>query len=62
MMRSTEGWIGSHGRHSEPLLQMYSFSYKSQLNISGHMLRFCSCFGMWNSCPKFVRSFQLRSV
>jgi hypothetical protein len=22
----------------------------------------CSCFGMWNSCPKFVRIFQLHSV
>jgi hypothetical protein len=22
----------------------------------------CSCFGMWNWCPKFVRTFQLHSV
>jgi hypothetical protein len=31
-----------------------------KLNVSGHMLiwTFFSCFGMWNSCPRFVRTFQ----
>jgi hypothetical protein len=34
-----------------------------KLNVSGHMLIWTfSSFGMWNSCPKFVRNFHLHSV
>jgi hypothetical protein len=35
----------------------YPFSYNSHVDMD-----FFSCFGMWNSCPKFVRTFQLNSV
>jgi hypothetical protein len=31
MMRRIEACIGSHGEHFEHLLQMYSFSYNSQI-------------------------------
>jgi hypothetical protein len=35
-----------------------------EFNVSGHMLiwKICSCFGMWNQCPKLVRIFQLHFV
>jgi hypothetical protein len=42
----------------------YSFSYKSQIKcFLTHVDKdIFSSFGMWNSCPKFVRTFQLHSV
>jgi hypothetical protein len=64
MMRRVEWCIESYGEHFEHLLQIYSFSYNSQLKIFRTQVNIgiFSCFGMWNSCPKFVRTFQLHSV
>jgi hypothetical protein len=63
MMRRVEGCIGSHGGHSEHLL-MFSFIFDSQIKCFWtHVdMDIFSCFGTWNSCPKFVPTFQLHSV
>jgi hypothetical protein len=37
-MRRDEGYIKSRGGRFEHLLQMYSFAYNSQTNVSGHIL------------------------
>jgi hypothetical protein len=62
-MRCVEACIESHGGHSEHWLQMHFSAVTHKLNVSGHML-ICSffLFGMWNSCPKFVPTFELHSV
>jgi hypothetical protein len=54
----------SHGGHFEHLLQMYSFSYNSQIKCFWtHVnMDIVCCFGMWNSGPKFVLTFQLHPV
>jgi hypothetical protein len=43
---------------------MHSFRYNSQIKCFWtHVdMDIFSCFGMWNSCPKFVRTFQLHPV
>jgi hypothetical protein len=40
---------------------MHSFGYNSQVKrFRTHVdIDIVSCFGMWNSCPEFVRTFQL---
>jgi hypothetical protein len=42
----------------------YSFSYNSQIKCFWtHVnIDIFSCFGIWNSCPKFIRTFQLQPV
>jgi hypothetical protein len=64
MMRRVEACLESHGGHSEHLLLMYSFSCTSQIKCFRTYvdMNIVSCFGVWNSCPKFVRTFQLYSV
>jgi hypothetical protein len=62
VMRRVEASIRSHGGHFERLLQMYCFGCNSQIKcvrtrVDTDML---SCFGTCNSCPKFIRSFQVR--
>jgi hypothetical protein len=39
---------------------IYCFSYKSQIKCfrAYYDMDICSCFHMWNSCPKSVRTFQ----
>jgi hypothetical protein len=56
--------IESRGGHFGHLLQMYSFSYNSQIKYFWtHIdMDIFYCFGVWNSCPKFVDTFQLHSV
>jgi hypothetical protein len=58
LMRRVEACIESHAG------QVYSFSYNSQIKrFRAHagMNIFC-CFVIWDSCPEFVRTFQLHSV
>jgi hypothetical protein len=64
MMRRVEACIESRGGHFEHLLQMYSFSYNSQIKyfLTHVDADIYSYFGMWNSCQKFVRTFQLHFV
>jgi hypothetical protein len=64
MMRCVEECIESHGGHFEHLLYVYSFSYNSKMKcFRAHVdMNMVSCFGMRNSCPKFVRNFQLRHL
>jgi hypothetical protein len=64
MMRRVEGCIESHGGHSEHLLQVYYFSYNSQIKcFRTHVnMDIFSFFGMCNSCPKFVLTFPLLPV
>jgi hypothetical protein len=60
MMRCIEACIESHGGHFEHLLWMYSFNYDWQIKCfrtRGDIDMF-SCFGMWNSCPKYVLTFN----
>jgi hypothetical protein len=64
MMRSVKVCTEYHGGHFEHLLQMYSFSYNSQIKcFQTHIdMDIFSSFGIWNSWPKFVRTFQLNPV
>jgi hypothetical protein len=61
LMRRVEACIESHEGHFEHLLEMYSFSHNSQIKCFRTRvdIDIFSCLGMWNSCPKFVRTFQL---
>jgi hypothetical protein len=62
MLRRVDECVESHGGHFWHLL--YSFSYNSQNKCFRTRVDtdIFSCFGMWNSCPKFVHSFQLHSI
>jgi hypothetical protein len=64
VMRRVEACIETHGGHFEHFLWMYSSSYKSQIEcFRSHVcMDIFSRFGMWNSCRKFVRTFQSYSV
>jgi hypothetical protein len=61
MMRHIEAGIQSHRGYSEYSLQMHSFSYNSQIKrFQTHVdMDIFSGFDTWNSCPKFVHTFQL---
>jgi hypothetical protein len=64
MMRRVEACTEHHGRHFEHLLEMYSLSHNSQIKYFWTYvgMDIFSCFGMCNSCPKFVCTFQLHPV
>jgi hypothetical protein len=61
MMRRVEACIDSHGEYCEHLLQTHSFNSNSRFRTHVDMGIF-SCFCMWNSYPKYVRTFQLHPV
>jgi hypothetical protein len=56
IMRRVEACMECRGGHFEHLLYMYSFSYNSQIKcFRTHVdMDIFSCFGLSNSCPKFV--------
>jgi hypothetical protein len=62
--RLVEAGIKSHGGRFEHLLQTCYFSYNTRIKcFRTHVdMAFFSCFATGNSCPKFVRTFQLRPV
>jgi hypothetical protein len=65
MMGRVDACIESHGGHFEHLSQMHSFIYNSEIKYfrtHGDADICCSCFGMCNSCPEFVLTFQLHLV
>jgi hypothetical protein len=59
MMRRVEAYAESH-RHFEYTYYKCKISAATcKLNVLGHMsYEHFSCFGMWNSCPKFVCNFR----
>jgi hypothetical protein len=64
VMRRVEACNESHGGYFVHLLLMCSFRYNSQIKCFRRHVDtdIFSCFGMWNSCPKSVRNFQLHPV
>jgi hypothetical protein len=61
MMRRVEVCVESHGGHFEHSLQNYCFSHNSQIKcLRTHVdVHIVARFGLWDSCPKTVRTFQL---
>jgi hypothetical protein len=65
MMKHVEACIEFCGGHFEHLYKCTLSAVTHRLNVSGHMLIwtfFFSCFCMWNSCPKFLCTFQLHPI
>jgi hypothetical protein len=60
MMRRVEGCTQSHGGQLSIYYKCTLSAVTHKLNISGHMLIWT--LFLWNSCQKFVRTFQLHSV
>jgi hypothetical protein len=63
MMRLVEACVESHGGHSEHLNKRTLLTITLKLHVPGHFdMNIVFYFLMWNSCPKLVRTFQLRPV
>jgi hypothetical protein len=56
--------IESHGGHFEHLSEIYSYSCNSEMKCLRTQVDMAvfSSFGIWNSCPEFVCTFQLYPV
>jgi hypothetical protein len=63
-MSRIEGCTESHGGLFEHSLLTYYFSYNSQIKCFRTYVdtEIFSCFGIWNSRPKFVLTSQLHAV
>jgi hypothetical protein len=60
MLRRVDAYAQSLGGHFDHLLKYTFPATTHKLNVSGHMFLWTiTCFGMWNSCPKFACTFQL---
>jgi hypothetical protein len=64
VMRRVEVCTEYHGGRFEHFIINTISVINYRLNVSRHMLirAFFSCFGMWNSCPTFVLTFQLHCI